>query len=123
MRADPIYLIHINAHLCKRVSTLQAKYGEYIMMACYRSGCLGNYDFDHIAFFARKRFVEGYDTIALLEKAKSDCEKEEIALVSMLDVDDEIIRDLKLSCIHAEKCEVTDCRERLKKMIEDELAQ
>jgi len=93
------------------------------MLACYRSGCLGSYDFDNIAFFARKRFIEGYDTVALLEKATSDCEKEEIALVSMLDIDDQTIRDLKLSCIHAEKCEITDCRERLKKMIEDELAQ
>lgn len=91
-------------------------------MACYRSGCLGNYDFDNIAFFARKRFVEGCDTITLLEQAMSDREKEEIALVSMLDVDDEKIRDLQLTCAHAEKCEVTDCRARLKIMIEDNLA-
>jgi len=92
------------------------------MMACYRSGCLGNYDFERIAFFARKRFVEGCDTITLLEKAISDLEKEEIALVSMLDVEDEKIRELQLSCTYAEKCEVTDCRDRLKIMIEDDLA-
>ena len=92
------------------------------MMACYRSGCLGNYDFDQIAYFARKRFVEGYDTITLLENANSDCEKEEIALVSMLDLEDKKIRDLELSCVHAETCEVTDCRERLRLMIEDDLA-
>ena len=100
----------------------QPKHGGYVMMACYRSGCLGNYDFDHIAFFARKRFVEGCDTITLLEKAISDQEKEEIALVSMLDIEDEKIRDLKLSCTHAEQCKVTDCRDRLKIMIEDDLA-
>jgi len=92
------------------------------MMACYRSGCLGNYDFDHIAFFARKRFVEGCSTITLLEMAKSDREKEEIALVSMLDVADDKIRDLQLSCTHTDHCKVTDCRDKLKIMIEADLA-
>jgi hypothetical protein len=103
-------------------SATQPKHGGYVMMACYRSGCLGNYDFDNIAFFARKRFIEGCDTITLLEQAMCDREKEEIALVSMLDVEDEKIRDLQLSCSHAEKCKVTDCRDRLKIMIEDDLA-
>jgi len=92
------------------------------MMACYRAGCLGNYDFDHIAFFARKRFVEGCSTITLLEMAESDREKEEIALVSMLDVADDKIRDLQLSCTHVDQCKVTDCREKLKIMIEADLA-
>lgn len=92
------------------------------MMACYRRGCLGNYDFDHIAFFARRRFVEGCSTITLLEMAESDREKEEIALVSMLDVADDKIRDLQLSCTHADRCKVTDCRDRLKIMIEKDLA-
>ncbi len=92
------------------------------MMACYRRGCLGNYDFDRIAYFARKRFVEGCNTISLLETAKSDREKEEIALVSMLDVADDKIRDLQLSCIHSDICKVTDCRDRLKIMIEKDLS-
>jgi hypothetical protein len=42
---------------------------------------MGNYDFDHIAFFAKKRFVEGCNTIELLGAAKTEREKEEIALV------------------------------------------
>jgi hypothetical protein len=84
--------------------------------------CLGNYDFEHIAHFARKRFVDGYDTISLLQQAHSQREKEEIALVCMLDVEDEFVRNLKLSCRHADACEVTDCRDRLKEMIERDLA-
>ena len=91
-------------------------------MACYNPGCLGNYDFDHIAFFARKRFVEGYNTIELMEQAESDREKEEIALVCMLDVEDDTIHDLKLSCRYNGECKVTNCRTKLKKMIEEELA-
>lgn len=90
-------------------------------MVCRTPGCLGNYDFDHIAFFARKRFIEGYDTITLLEQAKTEREKEEIALVAMLDIEDNIIQDLDLCCRYAEECKVTICREKLKKMIEDDL--
>jgi hypothetical protein len=90
--------------------------------SCFNPRCLGNYDFEHIAYFARKRFVEGFDTVSLLQQAHSQREKEEIALVCMLDVEDEFVRNLKLSCRHADTCEVTDCRDRLKEMIERDLA-
>ena len=91
-------------------------------MVCRNPGCLGNYDFDHIALHARKRFIDGIDTISLLQQATSQREKEEIALVSLLDVDDDQVRDLQLSCQHAGQCQVTNCRTKLKKMIEEETA-
>jgi hypothetical protein len=90
-------------------------------MVCRNPGCLGNYDFDHIAFFAKKRFVDGFDTVSMLEHAKSEREKEEIALVCLLDVEDDQIRNLKLSCRYKDQCKVTTCREKLKEMIEHEL--
>lgn len=90
-------------------------------MACHNPGCLGNYDFERISFFAKKRFVDGCNTIELLEQAGSEREKEEIALVSLLDVEDDVIRDLQLSCKHAGQCKVTNCREKLKNMIEEAL--
>ena len=90
--------------------------------ACNNPRCMGDYDFEHIARFAKKRFVEGFDTIALLEQAKSQREKEEIALVCMLDVEDDVIKDLRLDCRHAGQCKATDCRDRLKRMIEADLA-
>jgi hypothetical protein len=89
---------------------------------CGNPECLGNYDFDHIAHFAKKRFVEGLETVALLEQAKSQREKEEIALVCLLDVEDDVIRDMRLECRHAGQCKATDCRDRLKKLIERDLA-
>ncbi len=91
-------------------------------MVCYNPGCLGNYDFDQIAFFARKRFIEGHNTVALLEQARSEREKEEIALVCLLDVADDDIRELRLSCRHAGQCRVMDCRDRLKELIREDLA-
>lgn len=90
-------------------------------MPCHNPRCMGNYDFDHIAFFAKKRFVEGCDTIELLGAAKTEREKEEIALVCLLHLDDDVIQDLQLCCRYAGKCKTINCREKLKKMIEEEL--
>lgn len=91
------------------------------MMACHIPECMGNYDFDNIAFFAKKRFVEGCNTIDLMGAAETQREKEEIALVSLLDVANDEIRDIQLSCKHTGQCKVMDCRERLKKMIAEEI--
>jgi hypothetical protein len=93
-----------------------------IVRSCHNPICLGNYDFEDIARFARKRFIEGFDTVALLEQAKSTREKEEIALVCLLDVEDDVVKDLRLECRHAGKCKATDCRDRLKEIIEQDLA-
>ena len=91
-------------------------------MACYNPSCLGNYDFERIAFFARKRFIDGCSTMELMELAKSESEKQEIALVSMLDIGDDRIRDLKLCCSYDSQCKANDCRDMLKRLIEKELA-
>ena len=91
-------------------------------MVCHSTDCMGNYEFESIAFFAKKRFVDGIDTIALLMLVGSEREKEEIALVSLLEVEDEKILDLQLSCRYADQCQVLDCRDRLRKKIEEELA-
>jgi hypothetical protein len=84
-------------------------------------GCFGHYDFDHIADFAIKRFVDGCSTISMLTQAQSETEREEIALVCMLDVDDEIVLDVQLDCRYADDCKVTNCRDKLRKLIEAEL--
>jgi len=86
-------------------------------------GCFGNYDFDRIAHFAKKRFVDGYSTVNLLQQAKTETEREEIALVCMLDVEDEFVLDVELDCRYADDCKVTNCRDKLRKLIESELAQ
>jgi hypothetical protein len=82
---------------------------------------MGNYNFDNIARYAQKRFIEGFNTIDLMMKATTRREKEEIALVAMLDLDDKTVSDLKLDCKHAGKCKVTSCRILLKKMVNDSL--
>jgi hypothetical protein len=83
---------------------------------------MGNYDFNHIAFYARKRFVEGVSTMVLLCNANTEREKEEIALVALLDVEDDMLRDLQLSCDCAGQCKAIDCRRKLKKIIATDIA-
>ena len=86
-----------------------------------RPDCLGNYDFDHIAAYAKRRFVDGCSTVAMIAEAKTQRAREEIALVSMLDIADDEIVDIELRCRHASKCRITDCRDRLRKMIKARL--
>jgi hypothetical protein len=94
-----------------------------ITMACHVPGCLGNYNFANLALFARKRFIEGCNTIDLMRNARTHREKEEIALVAMLDLNNKTVIDLRLDCKHAGTCQFTNCRNRLKKMIEEGLVQ
>ena len=90
-------------------------------MASYIPECMGNYNFDNIAFYAKRRFIEGCNTIDLMAAAKTQAEKEEVALVCLLHVSNDQILDLKLSCKHASECKVMDCRERLINMITEEI--
>ena len=89
-------------------------------MPCQHPGCIRKYDFDHIASYARKRYVEGISTIVLLCDAKTECEKTLIVLASLLDLDDDSIRELKPFC--SGKCQrlMFDLRDRLKLMLEQE---
>ena len=95
-------------------------------MQLHKSECMGEYDFDHIANFTKKRFIEGRDTIALLAEllatTKTEREKEEIALVSSLELEGDIIKDLQVRCRYAGqckteagKCRTSDCIKKLKK--------
>ena len=90
-------------------------------MASSSPGCFAHYDFDDIAHFARMRFVEGYSTISLIQQARSDTEREEVVLVCMLDIEDELVLDIELDCRYANDCKVTNCRDKLRSLIESEL--
>jgi len=90
-------------------------------MANFNPGCFGHYNFDHIADFAKRRFIDGYSTINLLQQAKSETERQEAALVCMLDVEDDLVIDVDLDCRYANDCKKTNCRDKLRKLIEAEL--
>ena len=91
-------------------------------MASQNSEYLENYDFDRMVHYARKRFVDGCNTVDLMASAKTDREKEEIALVALLNVDDENIHELQLFCKYSEPCKAIDFRDSLRKTIWEELS-
>ena len=90
-------------------------------MSCRIPKCMGSYDFEQIAFYAKKRFIDDCSTMDLMQAAKSEHEKEEIALVSMLHIANDQMVELELTCKYANKCKVMECRERLRKMISKEM--
>ena len=65
--------------------------------------------------------MDGNSTISLLNQAHSETEREEIALVCMLDVEEELVLDIELDCRYANDCKVTNCRDKLRKLLEIEL--
>ena len=89
-------------------------------MTCQNPGCMKKYDYDSIAFYARKRYLEGVATIVLLCDAKTEDEKTLIVLASLLDVDDDRVRDLMPGCSHRCQYLMLELRNRLRVMIEQE---
>ncbi len=90
-------------------------------MTCKIPGCAGDFDFEHIAAVAKKRFVEGFDTVELLQQATTDKEKEEVVLISLLKIEDDQIKELNICCDQEINCQVLDCRRRLKQLLEKQL--
>ena len=83
--------------------------------------CIASYDFNHIVDSTRRRFIDGCSSIKLLQQAKSNIEREEIALVSILDIEHDFVLDIQLDCPHANDCSVANCRDTLRRLIESRL--
>ena len=90
-------------------------------MSCRIPECMGSYDFNQIAYYAKKRFIDDCSTMELMQAAETEHEKEEIALVSMLHIANDQMAELELTCKYADKCKVMECRERLRNMISEEM--
>ena len=67
-------------------------------MPCHNPECMKKYDFDHIVFYARKRYVEGFSTMELMSRVSTDRERSHVAMASLLDLDDDSIREFCPSC-------------------------
>lgn len=86
-------------------------------MTCFNSECIGNTDFERIAFYARKRFVEGIDTITLMTQARNEQQKHEIALAALLDLDDMTISELNFFNCGEDDCMARSYRHQLQTML------
>lgn len=88
-------------------------------MTCFHSECISNSDFERIALYARKRFIEGIDTVTLMIQASDELEKREIALAALLGLDDDSIRDLNLFTCDNQACKASSYRPKLQQMLEE----
>ena len=86
-------------------------------MPCNNPECLRKHKYARIAFYARKHYVDGVNTIALLCEARSEDEKMQIVLASLLDLDDDGFGDLLPFCSHRCRCRMLDLRKQLRHMI------
>lgn len=83
--------------------------------------CFANYDYQGLVAFARKKFLDGKETVELLQHAHSEAEKEMIMLVSLLDIKDENIHRMLVGCDKTEPCVDRSCREVLRRKLIDTL--
>lgn len=81
-------------------------------------GCFCRYSINELAVIARKKFVEHRSTMDLMASAKSTIEMDEVAIVSLFDVNDETLTDLMKNKLEDERCSVVSCRKMLKRQIE-----
>ncbi|WP_210396149.1 hypothetical protein [Motiliproteus sediminis] len=86
-------------------------------MTCFNSECLGNSDFERIARHARRRFVEGIDTVTLMQGASSERERREIALAALLDLDEATIAGIELFACDSLQCRAREYRQRLRRLL------
>ena len=76
-------------------------------------------DFNHLIYFAYKRYIEGVQTIDLMQLANSDREREEIALVSLLDVQTDV--SIALS-YHRSNVDINRIINKIRRTLNAELA-
>tara|TARA_R110002167_G_scaffold17777_11_gene67551 strand:+ start:3067 stop:3423 length:357 start_codon:yes stop_codon:yes gene_type:complete len=85
--------------------------------------CQGHFDFERVALMAKKRFIDGIDTVTLMQQAKSEQERQEIVLIALLNLEGEQIKQLQLACPHELTCQVVDCQQRLRLLLKPLLKQ
>jgi len=80
--------------------------------------CFCRYRVDELAALAKTKFIEHHSTIEMMENAGSDKERAEVAIISLFDVDDAILREVMEGKLEDEDCNVVSCRRMLKRQIE-----
>ena len=81
-------------------------------------GCFCKYGVNELAAIARKKFVDQRSTMDLMESAKSETEMDEVAVISLFDVEDAALSELMKEKLEDDRCSVVSCRKMLKRQIE-----
>ncbi len=79
--------------------------------------CFCRYRVDELAKLAKTKFIEQHSTVDMMEHAGSDTERAEVAIISLLDVDDATLREVMEGKLEDGECNVVSCRRMLKRQI------
>ncbi len=80
--------------------------------------CIGKYDIREFLPIVQKKFVDGFSTVELLKETQNDEEKHKIAIVALLDLDEEtVMRMLSDNKNGNGDFHLLSCRNWLKKML------
>ncbi len=80
--------------------------------------CFGKYDIRELLPIVEKKFVDGLSTVELLKEAQNDEEKDKVAIVALLDLDDETVMNLLSDNKNGDaNFHILSCRNRLKKTL------
>ena len=78
----------------------------------------GKYDIREFLPIVQKKFVDGFSTVELLKEAQNDEEKDKVAIVALLDLDDETVMHMLSDNKNGyEDFDILSCRNWLKKML------
>jgi hypothetical protein len=80
--------------------------------------CYGKYDVRELLPIVQKKFVDGITIVELLKKAQNDVEKDKVAIVALLDLDDETVMHMLSDNNNGNaNFHILSCRNRLKKTL------
>ena len=80
--------------------------------------CFGKYYILEFLPIVQKKFVDGFSTVELLKEAQNDEEKDKVAIVALLDLDDGTVMHMLSDKKNGnEDFDILSCRNWLKKML------
>ena len=80
--------------------------------------CFGKYDIRELLPIVQKKFVDGFSTVELLKETQNDEEKDKVAIVALLDLDEETVMHMLSDNKNGHgDFHLLSCRNWLKKML------
>ena len=83
--------------------------------------CFCKYEVEELEELGRKKFIERFPTVKLMQSASTQRDKDLICVISMLDIDDSIAEIMIREHMADATCDVLACRENLKRRLHHRL--
>lgn len=81
------------------------------------SHCFCHYDVRDLLVLAKEKFHNKRKTVDMMHEARSDEERNRVAILALLDLDDEQVLRVLADRIEGPNCDILSCRDMLRKQI------